>query len=168
MKKTCIVIAMALLTLGTAFAQKNVKLGHIDSNELLKIMPGRDSAQAQLQREMTELEDQLREMQMELQNLYNDYMAKESQMSDLIKKTKQSELQDKGARIEEFQKNAQIRLQESEKALLTPIIDRAKEAIRDVAKENGYTYIFDSAVGVTLYEGGDDILPLVKKKLGLN
>ena len=95
-------------------------------------------------------------------------MAKESQMSDLIKKTKQSELQDKGARIEEFQKNAQLRLQESEKALLTPIIDRAKEAIRDVAKENGYTYIFDSAVGVTLYEGGDDILPLVKKKLGLN
>lgn len=168
MKKTCIVIAMALLTLGTAFAQKNVKLGHIDSNELLKIMPGRDSAQAQLQREMTELEDQLKEMQMELQNLYNDYMAKESQMSDLIKKTKQSELQDKGARFEEFQKNAQLRLQESEKALLTPIIDRAKEAIRDVAKENGYTYIFDSAVGVTLYEGGDDILPLVKKKLGLN
>ena len=163
MKKTCIVIAMALLTLGTAFAQKSVKLGHIDSNELLKIMPGRDSAQAQLQREMTELEDQLKEMQMELQNLYNDYMAKESQMSDLIKKTKQSELQDKGARIEEFQKNAQLRLQESEKALLTPIIDRAKEA-----KDNGYTYIFDSAVGVTLYEGGDDILPLVKKELGLN
>ena len=58
--------------------------------------------------------------------------------------------------------------QEREKALLTPIIDRAKEAIRDVAKENGYTYIFDSAVGVTLYEGGDDVLPLVKKKLGLN
>ena len=34
MKKTCIVIAMALLTLGTAFAQKNVKLGHIENGEL--------------------------------------------------------------------------------------------------------------------------------------
>ena len=168
MKKTFIVIAMALLSLGTAFAQKNVKLGHIDSNELLKIMPGRDSAQAKLQREMTELEGALQNMQMELQQLYNDYMAKESQMSDLIKQTKQTELQDKGARIEEFQKNAQLQLQESEKALLTPIIDRAKEAIRKVAKDNGYTYIFDSAVGVTLYEGGDDILPLVKKELGLN
>ena len=168
MKKTFIVIAMALLSLGTAFAQKNVKLGHIDSNELLKIMPGRDSAQAILQREMTELEGELKNMQMELQQLYNDYMSKESQMSDLIKQTKQTELQDKGARIEEFQKNAQLQLQESEKALLTPIIDRAKDAIRKVAKDNGYTYIFDSAVGVTLYEGGDDILPLLKKELGLN
>jgi len=168
MKKTFIVIAMALLSFGTAFAQKSVKLGHIDSNELLKIMPGRDSAQAKLQREMTELEGALQNMQMELQQLYNDYMAKESQMSDLIKQVEQKKLQETGARIEEFQKNAQLQLQESEKALLTPIIDRAKEAIRKVAKDNGYTYIFDSAVGVTLYEGGDDILPLVKKELGLN
>ncbi|MBO7199927.1 MAG: OmpH family outer membrane protein [Bacteroidales bacterium] len=168
MKKTFIVIAMALLSLGTAFAQKSVKLGHIDSNELLKIMPGRDSAQAKLQREMTELEGALQNMQMELQQLYNDYMAKESQMSDLIKQVEQKKLQETGARIEEFQKNAQQKLQESEKTLLTPIIDRAKEAIRKVAKDNGYTYIFDSAVGVTLYEGGDDILPLVKKELGLN
>ena len=168
MKKTFIVIAMALLSLGTAFAQKSVKLGHIDSNELLKIMPGRDSAQAKLQREMTELEGALQNMQMELQQLYNDYMAKESQMSDLIKQVEQKKLQETGARIEEFQKNAQLQLQEREKTLLTPIIDRAKEAIRKVAKDNGYTYIFDSAVGVTLYEGGDDILPLVKKELGLN
>ena len=47
-------------------------------------------------------------------------------------------------------------------------VDDVIWCLRDVAKENGYTYIFDSAVGVTLYEGGDDILPLVKKKLGLN
>ena len=168
MKKTCIVIAIALMSLGTAFAQKTVKLGHIDSNELLKIMPGRDSAQTILQNEMMELENELNNMKMELQQMYNDYVAKESQMSDLIKQTKQKDLQDKGARLEEFRERAQQRLQEREKALLTPIIDKAKQAIRDVAKENGYTYIFDSAVGVTLYEGGDDILPLVKKKLGLN
>ncbi|MBR5778478.1 MAG: OmpH family outer membrane protein [Bacteroidales bacterium] len=168
MKKTCIVIAIALMSLGTAFAQKTVKLGHIDSNELLKIMPGRDSAQTILQNEMMELENELNNMKMELQQMYNDYVAKESQMSDLIKQTKQKDLQDKGARLEEFREMAQQRLQEREKALLTPIIDKAKQAIRDVAKENGYTYIFDSAVGVTLYEGGDDILPLVKKKLGLN
>lgn len=168
MKKTCIVIAIALMSLGTAFAQKTVKLGHIDSNELLKIMPGRDSAQTILQNEMMELENELNNMKMELQQMYNDYVAKESQMSDLIKQTKQKDLQDKGTRLEEFREMAQQRLQEREKALLTPIIDKAKQAIRDVAKENGYTYIFDSAVGVTLYEGGDDILPLVKKKLGLN
>ena len=59
-------------------------------------------------------------------------------------------------------------LQEKEKELLQPIIDRAKQAIAEVAKENGYTYIFDTSAGTLLYQqDSDDILALVKKKLGL-
>ena len=43
-----------------------------------------------------------------------------------------------------------------------------KEAIKQVARDGGYAYIFDTSMGATLYdEGGDDIMPLVKKKLGL-
>ena len=37
-----------------------------------------------------------------------------------------------------------------------------------MGKENGYTYIFDAGVGAVLYsQDSDDIMPLVKKKLGL-
>ena len=54
-----------------------------------------------------------------------------------------------------------------ETELFQPIFDAAKEAIETVAKENGYTYIIDESVGVLLYAGGDDILPLVKTKLGI-
>ena len=47
-------------------------------------------------------------------------------------------------------------------------IDKAKKAIEDVAKENNYNYVFDSGVGVLLYQrDSDDIMPMVKKKLGL-
>ena len=49
-----------------------------------------------------------------------------------------------------------------------PIIDRAKKAISDVAAEGGYTYILDSGTAAVLYsQDSDDIMPLVKKKLGL-
>ena len=59
-------------------------------------------------------------------------------------------------------------LQSQEEKLLRPIIDKAKKAIEDVAKENNFTYIFDSGVGVLLYQNdSDDIMPMVKKKLGL-
>ena len=71
-------------------------------------------------------------------------------------------------RIQTYQQSAQQRLQDKEKELLQPIIDRAKQAISDVAKENGYTYVFDTSAGALLYQqDSDDILPLVKKKLGL-
>jgi outer membrane protein len=73
-----------------------------------------------------------------------------------------------GARIQEFQENAEKKLQDRQQEVLKPIIDRAKKAIEDVAKENGYTYIFDTSVGALLYQqDSEDILPLVKKKLGL-
>ncbi|MCR4660353.1 MAG: OmpH family outer membrane protein [Bacteroidales bacterium] len=170
MKKVFIATLAVIFALcGTAMAQKNIKLGHINSNELMQIMPGRDSAQAVLQAEVTELEGTLKAMQSEMEQRYNDYMEKQNGWTDLIKQTKQREIQDMGARIEEFQRSAQTQLQEREAELLKPIIDRAKDAIDQVAKEGGYTYVFDSGTGALLYsQDSEDLMPLVKKKLGLN
>ena len=48
------------------------------------------------------------------------------------------------------------------------MIEKANQAINNVAKENGFTYVFDTASGSLLvFPDGDDILPLVKTKLGL-
>ena len=169
MKKGLIVALVALLAFsGSAMAQKNIKLGHINSNELMQIMPGRDSAQAALQKEVEALQAELETMNKEFETKYNDYVAKRDQLSELIRKTKESDLQNMRARIEESQTNAQKLLEERQEALLKPIIDRAKKAIEEVGKENGYTYIFDSGFGTVLYsQDSDDIMPLVKKKLGL-
>ncbi|MBQ9472773.1 MAG: OmpH family outer membrane protein [Bacteroidales bacterium] len=171
MKKAAIILTLALLAFGGhAYAQKTVKLGHINSSELMQIMPGKDSVQAILEKELADLESQLKTMQAEMEQRYNDYMERQSQMSDLIKRTKQQEIQDMGSRIEAFNQDAQKTMQERQEALLKPIVDRAKKAIEDVAKENGYSYIFDTSanVGAILYQqDSDDIMPLVKKKLGL-
>jgi outer membrane protein len=89
-------------------------------------------------------------------------------MTDAIKQDKIKEITNLEERISEFQQSAQKDLQSQEEKLLRPIIDKAKKAIEDVAKENNFTYIFDSGVGVLLYQNdSDDIMPMVKKKLGL-
>ena len=160
MKKTLIaIVACLFLCGGNAMAQKNVKLGHINSNDLMQIMPGRDSAQTILQQEVAGLEEQLKSMQSEMEKRYNEYMEKQSGWTELIRNTKQREIQDMGARIQEFQENAQKQLQQREQELLKPIIDRAKKAIEDVAAEGGYSYIFDSGVSALLYSPeSDDIM----------
>jgi outer membrane protein len=60
-------------------------------------------------------------------------------------------------------------LQQQRQQLFQPIQDKAVKAISDVAAENGFTYILDSGVGVVVYSApnAENILPLVKKKLGL-
>ena len=49
---------------------------------------------------------------------------------------------------------------------LTPMIQKVQQAIEEVGKEHGFTYIFDSSMGATLYNGGEDVSSLVKTKLG--
>jgi len=110
----------------------------------------------------------LKNMQSELETKYADYTVNEKTYSELIKTTKQKELQDLNDRIQTFQSTAQEDWQNKENELLTPLFNKAKKGIEDVAKENGYTYIFDTSGGVLLYfEPTDDIAPLVKKKLGI-
>lgn len=169
MKKGFIVVLVALLAFGgSAMAQKNVKLGHINSNDLMQIMPGRDTAMALLQKEVEDLQSELEAMKKEYETQVNAYLAKKDQLSELIRKSKESDIQAMGARIEQFQNNAQKLLEDRQEELLKPIVDRAKAAIEEVGKENGYTYIFDAGVGAVLYsQDSDDIMPLVKKKLGL-
>ncbi len=60
-------------------------------------------------------------------------------------------------------------MQKKQQEMLQPIIDKANNAIKEVARENGFIYIFDIAGGTILYysEKSVDILPLVKKKLGI-
>ena len=100
MKKILIAVAVGLLALsGNAMAQKSLKFGHINSNELMQIMPGRDSAQTVLQGEVTELEQTLKSMQSEAEQRYNDYVANQAGWTELIRQTKQREIQDMGARI---------------------------------------------------------------------
>lgn len=148
-------------------AQKS-KFGHIDSNELMEIMPGKDTAQAKLQAYATMLQKQLESMSSEFETKYSEYMANEKDMPELMRNTKMEELQELQKRIENFQQKAQEDLVKKEQELLTPIIDRAKELIAEVAKEKGYTYVFDTGQGGILYfEETDDILPDVKKKLGI-
>jgi outer membrane protein len=163
-----LIISFLSLT-ATSFAQKKQKFGHIDSNELLKLMPGRDSAQAKLQDYAKDLDTQLKGMQSELESKYADYQASEGKMTELIKSTKQKELQDIQERIQTFQESAQADLEKKQNELLKPIIDKAKAAIEKVAKDNAYTYIFDAGLGVLLYsDPTEDIMPMVKKELNLN
>lgn len=163
-----LLLAVIVTTSFSAFAQKSVKIGHINSNELLAAMPERDGVQKEIEDYAAQLTTTMDAMRKEYETKVADFQSKQDVMTDIIRDNKIKEITDLEKRITEFQKTAQADLQKKEEKLLQPIIDKAKQAIDDVAKENNYTYILDSSLGVVLYSiDSDDILPLVKKKLGI-
>tara|TARA_B100000900_G_scaffold156050_1_gene132676 strand:+ start:20108 stop:20608 length:501 start_codon:yes stop_codon:yes gene_type:complete len=166
MKKTLLTIYLVVAGLFSAEAQN--KLGYINSNELLSIMPESSAMQEELQSYAKGLESSLAAMQAEGEKKLSDYQQNEAVMSDLVKQDKVRELESIQQRILEFQQNAQESLAAKEQELITPILDKARNAIEEVAKEGNFTYIFDASTGNILYAAeSENILPLVKAKLGL-
>jgi len=70
--------------------------------------------------------------------------------------------------MEAFQKSAQQELKSKQTGLITQFVTKARQAIKEVAKEGGYAYILNAVEDLLLYsEGGEDVTPQVKKKLGI-
>ena len=166
MKKALLTICLVIAGLFTAEGQN--KLGYINSNELLSIMPESSAMQTELQSYAKGLESSLAAMQAEGEKKLADYQKNEATMSDVVKQDKIRELESIQQRILEFQQSAQESLAAKEQELFSPILDKARKAIEDVAKEGNFTYIFDNSAGNILYAAeSENVLPLVKAKLGL-
>ena len=169
MKKIKLLLAIGVV--GFTFLSANAqgkKFGHINSNELLLLMPERAAAEKQIQEEAKTLEAQLTTMSAEYRTKVQEYETGLAKMTELVKQTKAKEITDLQQRIQSFQVSAQEELEKKESELLAPIIEKAKKAIKEVSDKNGYGYVFDSSTGVIVNAPeGDDILPLVKKQLGI-
>jgi outer membrane protein len=166
MKKILTVLAVVVFACsGNVFAQKT---GHVNLNDILMLMPERKKAEEDIQTYAKELDTKLKSMSQEYESKIQEYQAKESLMTDPIKQDKQKEIAGLEERIKDFQTTAQESLQKKQNELLEPMVAKAKKAIEDVAKENGYRNVIDSSLGVLLYMNpDDDLMPLVKKKMGL-
>ena len=168
MKKIVILLACGLLTGSTVFAQTTLKLGWINSADLLQAMPGKvkaDSAVAKYARSFQSVIDVMMKQYQTKGQYYQDH---EKTMSDAMKEVKMKELQDLQNRIETTQQSAQDKLQKKKQAEYAPVLDKADKAIQEVAKEKGYDYIFDKSAGQLLFaRKADNIMPYVKAKLGI-
>lgn len=167
-KKVVALFSLVVVISSLGIAQSNAKFGYIDSNEILRLMPETDSLQQELKAYADYLDEQMTTMGMEYQTKVASYQENYNTMSDLIRQTKEKEITDLQERIQAFQQSADQDLSAKQAELFNPLIEKVKVAITEVSRENGYNYIFDVGTGaLVFYETGDNILPLVKTKLGI-
>jgi len=167
MKKILIVI-IALVIAAPTFAQQ--KFGHIDSAALLELMPEKAKAEKDIEAFAKEFQTAYEAMMKEYEGKATSFQQTEKDMIPTVRNTKVREITELERRIQEFQTQAQEEIGKKQQEVLTPIIDKARKAIDEVAVEKNYTYVFDNSaeVGVLLYsKDAEDIMADVKAKLGL-
>ena len=144
-----------------------VKLGHIDVQKLISTMPEVVAAQKQLQDKQNEVEKEMTNMQEQYKTKALEYNQNAKTLSDVVRASKEQELKDMEQRIYRFQEIAVENLKKTQEDLMNPIVTKAMDAIKTVGKENGFTYIYDTAALLYTADNAEDVAPLVKKKLGL-
>jgi outer membrane protein len=166
MRKGILTLIIAVSTVFSTEAQ--TKFGYLNSSELLASMPESIAMQSELEDYAKKLENQLSDMQSEYERKVTEYQQNETSYSDLVKEDKIREIESIQKRMVDFQQSAQQSLAQKESELFTPIRDKAMEAIKAVAEQENYTYIFDSGAGSFLHvDESENVIAKVKKKLGI-
>jgi len=167
MKKLIAVVVFGIAILGltnSAFSQN--KIGYISTEELIGAMPEAEKATGQLQDYQAALQQQGNDLGRELGEKDTAFTRDSAKLSPAAKELKRNDLIALYQKYQGWQQIMQQKLQEKQQELLVPIRNKAIENIKAVAKENGYTYILDQN-SVIVGPPGDDVLALVKKKLGI-
>jgi outer membrane protein len=146
--------------------QAQVKIGYISQEELIAAMPEAKKADTTLEQYRAQLAKAQQDIQAELQSRYASYAKDSAGMSQAKKDLENKALQDLYNQLQSYGQNAQQEFSLKQQEVYGPIQKKALDAIQGVAKENGYTFIIGKE-NLLVYPAGDDILPLVKKRLGI-
>lgn len=161
-----IVVVLAAGLFCTELNAQKAKFGHVDYAGIIEIMPETDSAQVEVKQLKADLEAEAAVMQQEFQAKYEEFTQKQATYSSAVAQVKQKELEDMYQRLQAFAEGAQSQIQAKQVELLKPVQDKVLNAIKEVAKADNFTYVFDVT---TVAYGWDttDITDKVKAKLGL-
>lgn len=163
MKKLITVIALAFLS----FATMAQKIGHVNAQAIMVEMTEYKAAETEMARFSAEKEKELQMFYTIFQNAQKEFEKEMPTLTEEIKQQRYQELMQKQQNIEAKQGEYQQEIQTKNQQLLESIMTKVREAIAKVAKENGYTYVFDDSN--LLYFGEADSLDAsVKKSLGIS
>ena len=144
-----------ILTLALAsFALADVKIGYVDSNEIMNNFDEVRQVQADLEKEQRRLESEFNELVYGLDSLKQDYDRQRLLMSDTRRNEKENEIANKEKSVQKFQLDKfgpEGEIYRIQNELLKPVLAKIDAAIQKVGSERGYDFILDAMSGALLY-----------------
>jgi outer membrane protein len=141
-------VAALILSVGVCSAQ-TTKAAYVDSEKILAELPDAQKASKELDAMVKGWQDSVASMNADLQKQVEDFRKQESVMAPAKKDAEQKRLGELDQKMREFAaRKLDARtgeaMQEREKRL-APIREKILRAIESVAKEDGFTFVFDRA-----------------------
>lgn len=151
---------------GAVVPPMGIKYGYLNSLELLSQMPETRAADKKLAEMQRSKEANFSALAQKYQDGMKNLQEKGQDMTRIEQESKMKEMAELEEKIQKMQMSGGDELAAEKERLYAPILAKADKHIKQIGKEQGYQYIFDAAA--LLYaDTTKDILPLVKRKMGL-
>lgn len=159
-------VLLTIVFASTVQAQSAVKLGYIDSQQILNQDPVALEAQQQFEADLARYRAEVDQIGQELQGLIGQYEQQEAMLSEEAKTNRQEEIRLKQTqyqqRISELEQQAGLRQAE----LVEPVMERINAVIEDIRADGGYSMIFDvAAQGIISADPDLDLTAEVVRRL---
>lgn len=159
-------LALMMFAPLAAFAQK---FGHVNSQDIIQVMPEYNKAKTEIDALQKQYENDLKSMQDELTRKSASYDSTRATLPENIRQRREQELQELYQRIQQSYQDNQQALAKASQEKMQAITTKVVEAIKQVGQAGGYVYIMDIAGGIPYISTtlSTDVTAEVKGKLGL-
>jgi len=169
MRRALTLAAATFLALGLGRpvqAQSGIKIGYINSQQIIQEAPGAQQARDSLEQQLSEYRTEVQSMGEELQRMIQQYEQQQMTLSEEARQSREEEIRQQQQayqeRIQQLENQAAQRQQE----LVAPIMERINAVIEDIRREGSYTMIFDvAAQGIIAADPGLDLTAEVIRRL---
>jgi outer membrane protein len=164
MKKLITTLAFSVLAVSFSLAQK---FAFVDTDYILNNIPSYKAAEDELDKISKQYEEELSGLYENIDKMYREYQAEKVLLTDEMKSKREEEIISKEREAKKLQNDyfgQEGLLFKKRQELIKPIQDEVYEAVKEIANENGYAVIFDSASGPTMlhtnprYDVSDEVL----------
>ena len=165
MNKIATAFILVVMTLGATSVGAQ-KFGYVDTEVIVAELPQVKEANTNIETLKNQLTKKGQEMIQDLQTKYQDLQTKQNEISPKLLNEETEKLKQMEADIATFEKESQAKVYAKSQELLAPIQEKINTAIKAVASEMGYQYIFDLRAGNILYaDEATNVSKLVAEKL---
>jgi outer membrane protein len=167
MKKMLVLAALLFLAVPVS---AQLKIGYIDSDFIRKQLTDFQDADKRMDTYVKEWNDEISKLQKTFSDKYQDYDKRKLLLSDQKRVEMESELTALEKRGQDFRQSKYGpggEFQKKQEELIKPVLDKVNKAVKKVAQENNFDFIFDRSGDILfIYAKEDyDVTNLVLDKL---
>lgn len=146
------------------------KIGYINSESIMKTLPEAIDAQKTLDGLVSQWEAELQKMQADWKKKYDEYDKKKLILTDQARADQEKDLRNLDQSIQDYRnkkfgQNGELFQKQND--IMKPIQNKIFQVLEDIAKEDGYDYIFDKSGQILLVYANEknDLTPKVIQRM---